>query len=157
METHRILMLCAQQDGAPAVAGVYRTTLAESDRGFLHPAPKFIEAQVEQTLSILHADLAQARAGSLDINIMAAKLFYNMVALHPFKDGNGRLARALVAHALKAAGDPFLLCCMSSKPRRCLQAVRQADIFGDLTWLAAFIFECRHSTWQQFTRALNAQ
>jgi hypothetical protein len=39
----------------------------------------------------------------------AATLFYDMITLHPFSDGNGRLCQLLVSYALKFGGFPSLV------------------------------------------------
>ncbi len=159
-EAHKILVHGAQEGGAPTLAGAYRQTPAHSGTRFEYPAPRFIEAMVEEVLSSFHSNLERARAGNLDTNTMAAKLFYDMVTLHPFENGNGRLCRLLVSYALRAAGEPFLLCMSNGQGRsqqHYHQVLRWADQHnGNTTRLAAYILKCHHFVWQSFSRSLES-
>ena len=47
------------------------------------------------------------------------KLFFKFLKIHPFQDGNGRMARLLVAYHLCISGVPFPICITSGKKRSC--------------------------------------
>ena len=50
---------------------------------------------------------------------IAYKLFFKFLKIHPFQDGNGRMARLLVAYHLCISGVPFPICITSGKKRSC--------------------------------------
>ncbi|KAG2449555.1 hypothetical protein HYH02_005089 [Chlamydomonas schloesseri] len=152
---HKILMW-----GAEGVsAGEYRTLPAHSGTGTVYPEAEYIDGGMVAVLENFHRDLALVASGALDKHIMAARLFYEMIMLHPFQNGNGRLCRLLVTYALMKAGDPFPVCLSNGhkKSRQHFQQVlRHADAHvGDVTRLAAYILECRHHAWQNFNRNLH--
>ncbi|KAG2482740.1 hypothetical protein HYH03_018335 [Edaphochlamys debaryana] len=60
-------------------------------------------------LQTFYDNLKRVHAQELDSNVAAATLFYDMITLHPFENGNGRLCWLLVAFALQAVGEPFAL------------------------------------------------
>jgi fido (protein-threonine AMPylation protein) len=150
---HKIMMW-----GATGVSpGVFRSQPAHSGTGYVYPEAELIPNGVEQVLSIFRRDLEKVHAGELDVNIMTARLFYKMITLHPFKNGNGRLCRLLASFALRAAGDPFLVCLTNGRKKarqHYQQVLRHADTRGDIKRLAAYILECRHFAWQNFARNL---
>ncbi|PNW75379.1 hypothetical protein CHLRE_12g524750v5 [Chlamydomonas reinhardtii] len=157
--THKTLMWGAT-DVTP---GEYRNTSAHSGTGYVYPAPELIPAGVEGVLEAFRSDLALVNAGELDVNIMAANLFYGMITLHPFQNGNGRLCGLLASYALQAAGDPFPVSLFNGRTKsrqHFQQALRYADTrcgSDNLVRLAAYILECRHFAWQNFIRNLQHQ
>lgn len=48
-----------------------------------------------------------AEATSLHPVEVASSLFYDVMTIHPFRDGNGRLSRMLFSYALQRFGCPF--------------------------------------------------
>ena len=60
-----------------------------------------------------------ATGGTVALIEAPARLFYDVITIHPFSDGNGRLCRLLAAFALRRAGVPFAVPLSSrhSKPR----------------------------------------
>ena len=64
---------------------------------------------------------------------VAYKLFYRFLKIHPFEDGNGRMARLLVAYNLSVSGVPFPICITSGKKRsrkHYYDATRQEDLIN---------------------------
>jgi prophage maintenance system killer protein len=73
-----------------------------------------------QSISMANAALKRLRAalednGDIDWNSVAAEAMLDLLEAHPFKDGNGRLSRAVVTWLLiqggyKITSDPGIFC-----------------------------------------------
>jgi hypothetical protein len=77
------------------------------DRLTQQPLPDHVSARPEDLRSLVEGMIAYARsavAGKLDPVVAAAGLAFGFVYAHPFEDGNGRLHRWLIHHALTCAG-----------------------------------------------------
>lgn len=71
------------------------------------PLPVHISAKAEDLLSLMEGVGAydeRVRKAGVDAVVIAASLAFGFVYIHPFEDGNGRLHRWLIHHALAAAG-----------------------------------------------------
>ncbi len=84
-----------------------RTTggfIGEHDRQTRVPIPVHISARHEDLIGLVNGIIAfdSERAQHLDAVIAAAVLAFGFVYIHPFEDGNGRLHRYLIHHALAA-------------------------------------------------------
>lgn len=102
--THKLLMSGATSpDGTIIVNGEYRATPAYSGTGYIYPGADTISDRIPVILSEFNRRIQD----KIDGPVVAAELMYHMVTLHPFQDGNGRLCRLLVSHALMASGEPF--------------------------------------------------
>ena len=80
--------------------------LGERDRDN-HPLPEFIGARpqdVPQLLDGLLATNERMRGSDLDPVLQAAATAFSFVYIHPYEDGNGRLHRWLLHHALAERG-----------------------------------------------------
>ena len=71
------------------------------------------------------------------VGVESAWLHYQFVRTHPFRDGNGRMARLLMAYAYLRRGLPPPLIDKNER-RNYIGALRQAD-FGDLRPFAEFL------------------
>lgn len=80
--------------------------VGEHDRDTRAPLPDHISARHEDLPSLVDGMVAfdRDRAHDLDPVIAAAILAFGFVFAHPFVDGNGRLHRYLIHHALAARG-----------------------------------------------------
>ena len=81
--------------------------VGERDRLSQRPLPAHISARakdLEDLLSGLIAFGERALAGQLDPVVSAAAIAFGFVYIHPFVDGNGRLHRWLMHHALSISG-----------------------------------------------------
>jgi hypothetical protein len=80
--------------------------VGEHDRDTRAPLPDHISARHEDLPSLVDGMVAfdRDRAPDLDPVIAAAILAFGFVFAHPFVDGNGRLHRYLIHHALAARG-----------------------------------------------------
>jgi Fic family protein len=94
--------------------------------------------EVPARMQALVAWLARAlEEGSLHLVEIAAKLHHDFVLIHPFDDGNGRVARMLVNYLLLREGYLPLIVPTGEK-NAYLASLRLADA-GDLTPLAHFL------------------
>ena len=114
--------------------GTYRTDqvyLSDPDTGLVHyvpPAPEQIAPLMQELLTWL------SRPADHPL-LFAATAHFRLVQIHPFLNGNGRVARHLTTHLLTSAGYPYLHLATLADDRpayyRALQAVRDQDL--DLT------------------------
>lgn len=77
------------------------------DRDTNMPVPDHISARHEDLAGLMEGLIAfaeRAARGGLDPVVMAACLAFGFVYIHPYVDGNGRLHRWLIHHALATAG-----------------------------------------------------
>ncbi len=111
--------------------GSYRTDqvyLSDPDTGLIHyipPAPEQIAPLMQELLSWL--------SDSSDHPLLfAATAHFRLVQIHPFLNGNGRLARHLTTHILTHAGYPYLHLATLARDRpgyyQALQAVRDQEL-----------------------------
>ncbi len=81
--------------------------IGERDRTTADPIPEHISARPEDLPDLMQGlvEFAQQnQAAPLDPVVVAAALSFGFVYIHPFEDGNGRLHRWLIHHALARAG-----------------------------------------------------
>lgn len=80
--------------------------VGEHDRTTLSPLPDHISAKHEDLESLMKGLIAFGTEYSpkLDAVVAAAMLAFGFVYIHPFEDGNGRLHRFLMHHALSMGG-----------------------------------------------------
>jgi Fic family protein len=99
-------------------------------------------APVEQTPSEMQrfvAELQSEEFGQAHPIVQAAYAHYGLVWIHPFADGNGRVARALASvYTYRAESVPILI--TAEQKRAYLTALRAADR-GDRDAFVRFIFE----------------
>ena len=85
----------------PAAAGRYRT-----DR-VLIKGTRFVPPGAHKFPVLIPLLLEQANAPGIPAPLQAAELHYNLVAVHPFNDGNGRTSRLFMNYMLLRAGYPL--------------------------------------------------
>lgn len=106
-------------------AGQWRTT--EKNIGI---APEQIPMEVRELLQDV---AAQVDAHSYPIRVIAARLHHRLVQIHPFPNGNGRLARTYADLLLFAHGEPRFtwgdsdLMAPGAARERYIEALRAAD------------------------------
>lgn len=100
LEAHKILMCnSTSETGAPILCGEFRTC-SVSAGDHIYPSHEIISSQVDEILSRFNSQIADPTVHPVDI---AVDLFYDLMTVHPFIDGNGRLCRLLAAYAFLAA------------------------------------------------------
>lgn len=92
---------------------------------------RFEYASPEETPSLM-ADLVdwyneEEARGELSPVELAALFHYRYIRIHPFEDGNGRIARLMVNYILSRHGWPMIVV-RTSKKRDYLEALHQADV-----------------------------
>jgi Fic family protein len=100
-EVHRLLVTGCDDDHCPA--GVLRGRYYNVTFG----TPQHRGAEGGAACEEAFAGLLQAAEGEYrehDLLVQAVALHYHLAAMHPFQDGNGRLARALESLLLRRAG-----------------------------------------------------
>jgi fido (protein-threonine AMPylation protein) len=134
-ETHRRLMegsytLSRVGRKGPVPAGILRShprdTVAADDGIFA--APEHVHSALRRVV----ANFERQRADGKPPIALATSLFYEMLKVHPFHNGNGRVSRWFFAWSLMRDGFPFALalgaCAGASDPQgACLAAIRYRD------------------------------
>ena len=118
-QTHKIMM-----DGEDILVGEYRKSPAFAGYHIFAPA-SHIERYMEDAIFRFHET-------KKDDPIMAAtNLFGNIINIHPFEDGNGRICRLILAHVLmqmKCCLFPVILSSFHRRGRRhYIRAVKMFD------------------------------
>lgn len=107
LELHGMILA----DIAPGDAGVYRT-----DRVRI-AGSRFIPPGAHRFAELMPSLFARANSDGLHPVLRAAELHYNLVAVHPFADGNGRSARLMMNALLLRRAYPLCI----------IQVERRAD------------------------------
>ena len=127
------------------IPGEYKTTpnnvLTATGETFFFARPEETAPKMQEFVEWLARELASGTSHPVEI---AAKCHHDFVLIHPFDDGNGRVARLLVNYVLLRAGFPPVII-RTEKKGAYLAALQQADA-GDLLPLTNhFIAELRWS------------
>eukprot|EP00049_Salpingoeca_infusionum_P026402 m.25515 g.25515 ORF g.25515 m.25515 type:complete len:300 (+) comp8729_c0_seq2:302-1201(+) len=126
---HKLLMSNALNErGEFTKAGDYRTKGCHSGTGYQYLAHEQIPQSVEIVLTKMKAAVQHDKKQLLPALV---RLFYDLLIIHPFEDGNGRLCRFLLGALLvgyKLAPFPVPLGSQYRRSRRhCEQCLRYAD------------------------------
>ncbi len=120
------------------VPGDYKTTpnnvLTATGEMFYFAAPDEVSAKMQELVAWIGSSLAGSGSHIVEI---AAKLHHDFVLIHPFDDGNGRVARMLVNYLFLKSGYPPIIVPTEEKARY-LAALRLADA-GDLRELVEYL------------------
>jgi len=123
------------------IPGEYKTTpnnvLTATGELFEFAAPSDVPAKMQTLIQWLEQALSTENPPILPI---LAKLHHDFVLIHPFDDGNGRVARMLVNYVLMRQVYPPIIV-PTERKRDYLAALRLADA-GDITELENFLGTC---------------
>ncbi len=133
------------EDGKPSrkqiIPGEYKTTpnnvITATGELFKFAAPFDVPAKMQALVQWLGHALSAENPPILPI---LAKLHHDFVLIHPFDDGNGRVARMLVNYVLMRQGFPPIIV-PTERKRDYLNALRLADA-GDIIELESFLGTC---------------
>ncbi len=130
LDVHAIIM--AEID--PTRAGKYRT-----DR-VLITGTRFVPPGSHKFAELVPAIIELANASSVHPVVRAAEMHYNIVAVHPFADGNGRTARLLMNYQLLRNGLPPAVVPVERRGEylNCLEAANA----GAWEAFALFVLDC---------------
>lgn len=154
LKTHDILMLGAvSDDGSPILNGKFRTFGVNNgvDNYMSH---ELVEENLER-LVVWYGNVD--KADPIDV---AYKLFWKFLKIHPFEDGNGRIARLLVAYHMCSSGTPFPVCVTSGKRRsrkHYYDAIKREDLlYCSRTDLYTLIAQSVYLGWKNFLNLKNS-
>ena len=133
---HRIVM-----KGVITDAGEYREyNLEVRGAGFTPPPFYQISENMKEFIDMLNNNSDELRPIEF-----AAQVHYDFVWIHPFEDGNGRMARLLLNLVLVRGGYPFAVI-QSVDKKRYLRALRQMDLEREFKPFLIYIARCVEQT-----------
>ena len=133
---HKALM-----HGVIASAGEYRHEDIEvRGAGFTPPPFYDIPEHMQNLITVINENPDELRPVEL-----AAQAHYDFAWIHPFEDGNGRIARLLLNLILVRNKYPFVVIRAVDKPQY-LRALRQMDVSGDFKPFLIYISRCVEQT-----------
>ena len=104
LNVHKIMM--ENSTGMLGEGGIFRSHAVYTRD---HVYPDGDPVQLERECASILASYNDSIRNGIGFIVSAADLFYRMITLHPFADGNGRLCRLFVSYALMRAGFPFII------------------------------------------------
>lgn len=138
-------------------AGVYRQVQVEiSGSDFKPPGPESIPAQMEEFCAWLRDSSVPGTDFASVKGILAAAVGHTwFVTIHPFVDGNGRVARLLMNLILMRYGIPIAI--ISREDRlRYYDSLEQSQC-SDLSPFVALLCECIFESLEEYEQAANEQ
>lgn len=87
----------------PEIAGRFRNENIDIARtSYLAPHWQHVPALTYQVLATFNEQIKKIeRANLLGIATLAAQVHYDIVSIHPFRDGNGRIARCMLNYVFR--------------------------------------------------------
>ena len=126
-QVHSVMMRGLKTERGELVnAGCYRKISVHAGQ-HVYPSHECIPANMERIVE----EYNQKSSEPHDMYQLASWLHYNIVSLHPFEDGNGRISRLLWCYSLMRDGLPFPAILTSGHKRsqshlvQCLQRDRK--------------------------------
>ena len=127
--------------GVMASAGKYRRYDVDvKGAGFTPPPFHDVPKHVKELLDMLNNNPDELRPIEL-----AAQVHYDFAWVHPFEDGNGRMARLLLNLILVRNGYQFAVIKSVDKPQY-LRALREMDVSGNFEPFLIYISRCVEQT-----------
>ncbi|NDV96517.1 Fic family protein [Dysgonomonas sp. 521] len=113
--------------------GVYKTrpnsVITATGEEFHYASPEETPAMMNDFISWMNKEIAENRMSPVEL---ASLVHYRYIRIHPFEDGNGRIARLLVNYVLARHDYPMVII-KSEDKESYLQVLHQCDINVGLT------------------------
>ena len=156
IKTHEVLMAGAlDADGTPIKNGIIRSHPCHAGT---HVYPEGKPAVLLDSLHCIVDEYNDA-AFAPSLVLPAARLFYDVITLHPFQNGNGRLCRLLFAFAMMQSGVPFPVALTTGHSRarshymKAILLARRGD-FRELNTMALMSVESVVATFLENARCM---
>ena len=140
------------EDGLSANAGSYRTISVRSGK-HVYPSHACIPAE----MGTIVKEYNERFSAPHDAFELAGWLFFNVVSLHPFVDGNGRLSRLLWTYSLMRDKLPFPAVLSSGHKRSqkhlvlCLERDRDRISYSSNPHISTLTVVSVFKAWQEFS------
>ena len=138
------------EEGRMVNAGVYRKISVHAGQ-HTYPSHKCIPENMEKIVKEHNHKVSQGH----DMFELASWLYFNVVSLHPFEDGNGRISRLLWCYSLMRDGLPFPASLTSGHKRSqshlvlCLQRDQKFNV-SNHPHLTTLTVVSIHQVWQDY-------
>ena len=151
--THKIMMEGRQLEDEERLvtAGSYRNTPVHAGR-HQYPDHEEIPSSMSKIVSMYNEQFSQPH----DPYQLAAWLYFRVISLHPFEDGNGRLCRLLWCWSLMRDEIPFPLILSSSHRKAqkhvvwCIVKGREKLTSNSCAYLTTLTVWSVYQTWKEF-------
>ena len=151
LEVHTVLMKGLENDGHPVKAGVYRKIPVHAgDHCF--PSHEVVPTRMPKIVAEYNQ---RVMLPGHDPYQLASWFLLEIISLHPFEDGNGRLCRLLWCYSLMRDGLPFPTTISSGHEkayRHYIQALKkcQRSINNEHSHLTSLTVLSVHNGWSNF-------
>ena len=151
LEIHAVLMEGLENDGRPVKAGVYRKIpVRAGDHCF--PSHEVVPTRMPEIVAEYNQKVVLP---GHDTYQLASWLLQEVISLHPFEDGNGRLCRLLWCYSLMRDGLPFPTTLSSGHKkayRHYIQALKKCQRSSDNghSHLTSLTVLSVHNGWSNF-------
>lgn len=147
LEMHRRLFA----QSWPEIAGRFRNENVEiADTSYLPPHWSQATPLMYQMLSALNYRLLQIGINDVsEIIRTAAQAHYDLAAIHPFRDGNGRIARLILNYVFRYFDLPYVVIPLELRTRY-LDTLEVANR-GEMTPFIDLVAECYEHSLDQMT------
>jgi len=138
-------------------AGMYRTIQVEiSGSKYRPPAPESVAGQMQELgVWLAQASVAANKLGATEGLLVAAAAHTWLVYIHPFVDGNGRVARLLMNVILMRFGYPIAV--ITKEDRLRYYDALEISQTSDLSPFLALICESVHESLEEYEEAAKEQ
>ncbi len=145
------------EQGLSVDAGSYRTISVCAGNDHVYPSYTCIPANMEKIVR----EYNERYSSPHDAFELASWLYFNVVSLHPFVDGNGRISRLLWSYSLMRDGLPFPAM-LSSGHRKsqkhlvlCIERDRERLLYDNNPHVTSLTVVSVLQAWQEFSEHCN--
>lgn len=124
----------------------------ETGETHYYARPEEVPALMQDLMDLVRDGWADVEGGAVHPVVFASDVHHRFAAIHPFDDGNGRMARLLMNLVLMRAGYPPAV--LRQQNRRAYYGALAAADGGDLEPLVRFVTDELAATLELYLRAL---